>query len=102
MGRDTVDAFARLFVLPQTDHGLSGSSASINGSGKPIAVTRIPTWFDRFSLITAWVEQNKAPNKTIKVFGDGGRSQLMCSFPNYPKYMGGPAESADSYVSTEP
>lgn len=101
MGRDTVDAFARLFVLPQTGHGLGGTSANINGSGKSIPVTPIPNEFDRFGLITAWVEQNQAPAKTIKVTG-GGRSQLMCSFPNYPKYVGGPAESADSYVSAEP
>ena len=34
MGRETVDAFARLFVLPQTGHGLSGSSHTTNGAGK--------------------------------------------------------------------
>ena len=49
----------------------------------------------------AWVEQNQAPGKTLVVKA-GNRSQLLCSYPGYPKYVGGPPESADSYVSAEP
>ena len=27
---------------------------------------------------------------------------LLCSYPNYPRYKGGPPESAESYESTAP
>jgi hypothetical protein len=101
MGRDTVDAFARLFVLPQTGHGLSGSSANVNGAGQSIPAARIPNQFDKQGVLIAWVEQNKTPDKTLKVTA-GNRSQLLCSYPNYPKYVGGPPESAESYTSAEP
>jgi len=101
MGSATVDAFARLFVLPQTGHGLSGSNYGTTGAGQTITVKPIPNQVDKRSLIIAWVEQNQAPAKTLRVT-NGDRSQLLCSYPNYPKYVGGPPESADSYVSSAP
>ena len=101
MGRETVDAFARFYVIPQAGHGLTGSSYGSNGSGKTIPVTPIPSQFDKFELVMAWVEQNHAPAKTL-VVTSGGRSLPLCSYPNYPKYIGGPPESANSYVSAHP
>jgi hypothetical protein len=101
MGRDKVDAFARFFVIPQVGHGLSGTSFNKDGSGKTISVTQIPNQYDKLGLIMAWAEQNKAPDKTLVVTG-GGRSLPLCSYPNYPKYVGGPPESASSYVSAAP
>jgi feruloyl esterase len=101
MGRDTVDAFARFYVIPQAGHGLTGNSHSVNGSGKPIPVTPIPSQYDKTGLILAWVEQNQAPDKTL-VVTSGGRSLPLCSYPNYPKYVSGPPESASSYASTAP
>ena len=96
-----MDAFARFFVIPQVGHGLTGSSYGANGSGKTIPATPIPNQFDKNGLIMAWVEQNQAPGKTLVVTA-GGRSLPLCSYPNYPKYVGGPPESADSYVSAAP
>jgi feruloyl esterase len=101
MGRETVDAFARFYVIPQAGHGLSGSSYSVTGDGKTIPATPIPNQFDKTGLITAWAEHNQAPAKTLVVTAKG-RSLPLCSYPNYPKYVGGPPESADSYVSTPP
>ena len=101
MGRDTVDAFARFYVIPQAGHGLSGASYGTTGSGKTIPATPIPNQFDKNGLVMAWVEENRAPAKTL-VVTSGGRSLPLCSYPNYPKYVGGPPESADSYVSTAP
>jgi pimeloyl-ACP methyl ester carboxylesterase len=101
MGQDQVDAFARFFVLPQTGHGLSGRSHSTNGEGQTIPVTQIPSQFDKMGMIMAWVEQNQAPAKTLEVMS-GNRSLPLCSYPNYPKYVGGPVESASSYVSAAP
>jgi len=101
MGRDTVDAFARFYVIPQANHGLGGSSYGANGSGKTIPTTPIPNQYDKNGLVMAWVEDNRPPSKTLAVTA-GGRSLPLCSYPNYPKYVGGPPESADSYVSTPP
>ena len=101
MGRETVDAFARLFVLPQTGHGLSGRSAAMNGDGESVSQFPIPNQFNRNALLFAWVERNEAPGKTV-IATAGGRSLPLCSYPNYPSYKGGPPESADSYESTAP
>lgn len=97
MGRSAVDSFARLYVLPQTDHGLNGKTYNPNGDGKEIAVTAIPNTYDRIGLIVDWVENNKAPGKSVTVTA-GERSLPMCSYPEYPKYRGGPPETAASYV----
>ena len=101
MGREQLDTFARFFVIPQTGHGLGGECYSINGAGKAVPVTPIPSQFDRRGLIEKWVEQNDAPAKTLVVTSNG-RSLPLCSFPNYPKYVGGPPESADSCISAAP
>ena len=42
MGRDTVDAFARFFVIPQVGHGLSGRSYGTTGDGKSVPTFAIP------------------------------------------------------------
>lgn len=101
MGRETVDAFARLFVLPQTGHGLSGRSAAVNGAGESVAQFNIPNQFNRDELLFAWVERNEPPPKTVVVRA-GDRALPLCSYPNYPRYKGGPVESAASYESAAP
>ena len=101
MGQATVDAFARLFVLPQAGHGLSGTNYTVDGNGKTIPAVQIPTAFDRVGLLVDWVENNKAPGRQVTVTA-GDRSLPMCSYPNYPRYVSGPPESAESYVSTAP
>ncbi len=100
MGRETVDAFARFYVIPQAGHGLSGQSCGTNGDGQSAARFQIPNRFDRTALITAWVERNEAPARTLVVTA-AGRSLPLCSYPNYPRYRGGPVESAESYVSAD-
>jgi len=101
MGQDRVDAFARFFVIPQTGHGLTGVSYSVNGDGQTIAVTPIPAQFDKMGMLMAWVEKNQAPPKTAVVTSKD-RSLPLCSYPNYPRHVGGPVESASSYVSAAP
>jgi feruloyl esterase len=97
MGQAAVDAFARFFVLPQTNHGLSGRSYTVDGDGKANQAQPIPNAYDRFGLITDWVENNKAPAKQVTVTS-GERSLPMCSYPAYPKYVGGPTGDAASYA----
>ncbi len=97
MGRAATDSFARFFVLPQTDHGLNGQSYVYDGDGKQIAPEAIPNRYDRVGLIRAWVEEGKAPPKSVPVTA-GERSLPMCSYPEYPKYKSGPADQASSYA----
>ena len=61
MGRNTVDTFARFFVLPQANHGLMGTNYSVDGDGKSLSADPIPTSFNRFELLVDWVEKGIAP-----------------------------------------
>jgi feruloyl esterase len=101
MGRAQVDAFARLFVLPQTGHGLSGSNYTTDGDGKAIAAAPIPNGWDRLSLLRAWVENGVAPAMSGTVTA-GEKSLPMCSYPTYPKYNSGPTTQASSYTCANP
>jgi feruloyl esterase len=96
MGRKAVDSFARLYVLPQANHGLSARTAAQDGEGKPVAVHTIPTTFDRLKLLMNWVEQGIAPGMQETVTADT-RSLPMCSYPAYPRYNGGSVDTASSY-----
>ena len=101
MGRRAVDSFARLYVLPQTGHGLTGRAAAIDGEGKATAQAAIPSGFDRFALLQNWVENGVAPGKSVTLTGATG-SLPLCSYPEYPRYQGGDANLAASYSCTQP
>jgi Tannase and feruloyl esterase len=101
MGREAVDEFARLFVLPQTGHGLSGTSYAFDGDGQPRESLPIPNSFDRLAVLQAWVEDGVAPGMALTVTA-GDRSLPMCSYPTYPKYRGGPESEASSYDCSRP
>jgi len=62
-----------------------------------VTVQPIPNVYERLSLITNWVENGKAPGKSVFAIA-GERSMPMCSYPEYPKYSGGPTGSASSYT----
>ena len=100
MGRAAVDEFARFYVIPQTGHGLTGSSYTTNGDGATIAATQIPSRFDRVAMLVDWVEKGIAPPKSATVTGNTG-SLPLCSYPTYPKYSAGPATSAGSYTCAQ-
>ena len=111
MGRKKLDEFARLFVVPQGGHGLSGKGYSINGEGKPVEVRNIPSpnGDDNIDLLASWVEKKQAPLKTLVVNEKGrigtdtnAKGYLLCSYPNYPKYVSGPVDYVSSYVSAAP
>jgi len=110
MGRTTIDKFARLYVVPQAGHGLSGRSYKVNGEGKPVEVKNIPApnGNDNMELIMAWVEKNQAPAKTLVIDSKGnirekqqGAGYLLCSYPNYQKYVGGSVNEVTSYISAD-
>jgi hypothetical protein len=97
MGREKVEAFARLFVLPQANHGLGGTTYPVDGDGKSIPAAPIPNTFDRLGMLVDWVEKNITPPMSVPVKA-GNRSFPMCSYPAYPRYVGGPTDTAASYT----
>lgn len=101
MGRSNVDAFARLYVLPQTGHGLSGRSATINGKGEAVEPFTLPNQVDRFALLRDWVEEGKAPGMAVTVEAEN-RTLPMCSYPTYPRYQSGDPAVAASYTCATP
>jgi len=101
MGRKKVDKFARFFVLPQTGHGLSGTNYSTDGEGKSIPTAPIPSTFSRLNLLMDWVEKKIAPPMSVTVTSRN-RNLPMCSYPAYPKYVGGSTDTAASYTCAKP
>ena len=102
MGRAPVDRFARLFVMPQAGHGLSGTAYATAGDGRTITPRAIPNTFDRLTLLTNWVESARAPGMSVTVAA-GERSLPLCSYPTYPRYRGnGSPDLAASYTCAAP
>jgi len=100
MGRSAVDEFARFYVIPQTGHGLSGSSYTVNGDGAAIPAAQIPSRFDRIAMLLDWVEKGAVPPKSATVTGNTGTLPL-CSYPTYPRYNTGSTAEAASYTCKE-
>jgi feruloyl esterase len=96
MGRTAVDNFARMFVIPQAGHGLTGTIYAIDGDGKATEPAPIASGFERFAYLVDWVERKNAPARNL-VVSTGDRSMPLCSYPTYPRYTGGPANMAASY-----
>jgi hypothetical protein len=101
MGQDRVDQFARFFVIPQTNHGLSGMNYTTDGDGRTIEAAPIPNTYDRLPILTDWVEKKVAPPKQLTVTG-ATRSLPLCNYPLYPKYVGGQTSDAGSYICAQP
>jgi Tannase and feruloyl esterase len=96
MGRSAVDGFARFFVIPQANHGLAASTADVDGYGQTIPRDPLPSAYERFAVLVDWVERRKAPAMSLIVTG-GDRSMPLCSYPSYPRYVGGPPFSGSSF-----
>lgn len=96
MGRQ-LDGFARLYVLPQRGHGLSGNYYTTTGDGRTVEGSPLPSSWDRLGLLQKWVEQGQAPAKTQTVTGQGGSTGLICSYPQYALYKSGAPDQAASW-----
>ena len=72
MGRAAVDNFARLFVIPQAGHGLTGTVYAIDGAGKTIPTPAIANDYERFAYLVSWVERGAGPGEDVD--RQGGRS----------------------------
>jgi pimeloyl-ACP methyl ester carboxylesterase len=97
MGRAKVDEFARLFVIPQANHGLAGRNAAVDGEGTAIPVAPIPSSYDRVRVLVDWVERDVVPPRWL-VVSAGEKTLPLCSYPTFPKYIAGPASAAASYT----
>ena len=111
MGQKKIGEFARLFVVPQGGHGLAGTSYKMNGERKSVAQKSIPAPNpgDNIDMLVSWVEKKQAPAKTLVVDEKGRigndtnvKGYLLCSYPNYPRYVKGPADMVSSYISAAP
>ena len=96
LGRRSVDEFARFFVIPQANHGLMARTADVDGAGKGLTRTPIPTAYERFARLVDWVERRVAPGKSLTLTNEAG-SMPLCSYPEFPKYVSGAASEAGSY-----
>ena len=111
MGRDKLDEFARLYVVPNGNHMLFGRSYSENGNGESIEVRSIPAPNHQQNIeqLIEWVEHNQAPGRTLVIDEKGNigsdlnvKGYLLCSYPEYQKFIGGPVDTAASYQSADP
>lgn len=100
MGRQNVDSFARLFVIPQANHGLGGTVYGTDGEGRTIPTPPLANGFERFAYLVDWVERKVAPGKSLTVT-NGERSMPLCSYPAYPRYVSGAPSAAGSYRCQE-
>jgi pimeloyl-ACP methyl ester carboxylesterase len=96
IGPAKLEGFARLFVIPQANHGLAGANYTVDGDGKTIPSALLPNTFDRLALVLDWVEKKVDPPKQF-VVSAGERSLPLCPYPSYPKYRSGPPADAASY-----
>jgi hypothetical protein len=103
MGRTRVNEFARFYVLPQSPHGSDqGTNVPIAGNGDAVPALPLPAGFDRFGMLTAWVERGVAPSMSVvgrsKPSSTGlVRSRPVCSYPAFPYYIGGDVNVASSF-----
>ncbi len=111
MGRDELDEFARLYVVPNGNHMLFGKSYSENGNGESVEVRSIPAPNHQQNIdqLIDWVEHDRAPARTLVIDEKGNigsdpnvKGYLLCSYPEYQKFIGGPADIASSYESADP
>lgn len=102
MGQNVVERFARLWVVPQGGHGLTGSNAAINGYGEPVPGFSLPSGFDQNGAVVDWVEHDVAP-PLHPIVSSAERSWPLCTYPMYPRYDGvGAVEDATSYRCRAP
>jgi feruloyl esterase len=86
LGREEVDEFVRLFMVPGMEHCGGGPG---------------PNTFDPVAALEAWVEQGTAPNRiTVSRVTKGkvDRTRPLCSYPRVAVYKGvGTTDDASSF-----
>jgi feruloyl esterase len=100
MGQDAVDTFLRFYVNP----GASHSGAGVSGTdGKPV-----PREVDFLGVLDTWVTKGDAPGTLIETTQAAeppfpvSATRLLCRYPGYPHYQGGPPNEAASFACRDP
>jgi feruloyl esterase len=100
LGQSAVDKSVRYYVMPNSGHGLSGTSAK----GE-----ELPSSWEPETALVSWVEKGTVPPSAITLTGldratnQPTNSRLMCRYPNYPRYTGnGAVFVASSYSCVAP
>ena len=94
-GLAQVQSFYRLYLAPGLGHG------SPNGTSNPTAAPPVFSTGQMYGLITAWVEQGRAPEDVVltSTAADGrAKSRPVCVYPKKARYQGGDANIAASYA----
>lgn len=84
-GQGTVDGFVRFYLMPGVGHGTGPFHPAI----------------DSLSALDQWVENGVAPGTLTMTdlnAATRGRSRLLCRYPLWPRYTGGDANTASSFV----
>jgi feruloyl esterase len=103
MGERKVRDFARLYVIPNAGHGLSGRRYGVDGNGNPTSGEAVPSnGRPDIETLIAWVEQGVAPGDNPVLTSNNGASLPLCEYPAYPRFdgVGDPANAA-SYSCQE-
>lgn len=77
------DAAARFYMVPGMGHCQGGNA------------------YDSFEMLQPmvdWVEGGRAPDGVMASRADGSAQMPLCPYPAYPRYVGGDAAAAGSYV----
>jgi feruloyl esterase len=88
MGRRAAETFLRLYVTPGADHMGVGA----------------PTGVDMLEVLVDWVEHGKAPGELVQVAQEPAppfavtAARPMCRYPDYPHYIAGDRQRAESYA----
>jgi len=89
-GKDTVESFMRLYMVPGFQHG--------NG-------VFIPAW-DELGALDEWVSRGVAPETLVGsdiAPATNGRTRPICRYPDYPRYLGkGSINVAANFRCVEP
>jgi feruloyl esterase len=93
-GLAQVQSFYRLYLAPGLGHG------SPNGTSNPTAAPPVFSTGQMYGLITAWVEQGRAPEDVVLTSTADGhaKSRPVCVYPKKARYLGGDANIAASYA----
>ena len=100
MGRPTVDRFARLFVIPQANHGLQGRTAAVDGDGRDAAGDPDSQHLRQGRYADGVGRTRVAPPASVVVKA-GKKSLPLCGYPQHPHYVSGPPDVAASYRCQE-
>jgi hypothetical protein len=88
MGQNRVDGFVHFYLIPGYAHARGVFKAG----------------FDTVGVLDAWADQGIAPAKLVVSDQNkhANRARPMCEWPTWPKYVGGDANLAASFVCTSP